>query len=130
MTRRAPLSIPHGSVMVDRSLWVFPDPALAHRVLAEGADPQVYGGHCVFYGGRLAPRTRSERFRQRLKHWLARARARTRWRVRSPFRLVGTWVALAYALYGGATRQLAPLMAGLGLMGIVVLHYHLTRREG
>lgn len=124
-----PLSIPEGAVMVRNSLWVFPDPELARRVLEEDADPQLYGGRCVYYGYPLAARTRTERIWQQLRRQAERLRL-GRYRVRHPVRLVGTTVALLGVAYGAVVWEGAFVMTGLVLLGLVALHYHLTRREG
>lgn len=124
---RPPLSIPEGAVMVGNSLWVFPDPELARRVLEEDADPQLYGGRCVYYGYPLAARTGTERIWQQLRHQAERLRL-SRYRVRYPVRLVGTAVALWSVGYGALIWEGAFVMAGLVLLGLVAAHYHLTRR--
>lgn len=113
--------------MVGRSLYVFPDPELARRVLEDNADPELYGGRCVYYGYPLAARTRGEQIRQQLRRQAARFRL-GRYRVRHPFRLVSIPSALAFVAYGASTGKARFAVGGLLLLGLAAAHYHLTRR--
>ena len=125
---RPPVSIPPGAVLIGHSLYIFPDPELAVRVLQQvsnGEVPaEVYGGQCVYYGYPLAP-YRPSGTRQALRSLVHRLTRRKR-RIRHPVRFIGGLVSIYGVIVGLISRNVDLVLAGLILAAIVTLHQAVT----
>lgn len=107
-----PRYIPPGSVLVDRGLYVFTDPAMAMAYLQygerEGLLPEVFGGRCVY--------------------WKPQESQRRRYRVRYPVRLAAWSLGLSLMVMGLLLHTAGFVGVGVGFVAVAIGHYMVQRR--